>query len=292
MEAEKANHSIRMLCTVMGVAKSSYYAWRNHTPSARDLRDVELTRVITEVHEASYGTYGVPRVHAELRAEHGIRIAHKRVWRLMRAAGLQGVHRRRSGRSEAATSALTARKERVFDDLVQRDFSADAPDRLWLADITQHPTGDGWLFLACVLDVCSKRIVGWSMGERADTNLVVNAVQMAVTARNPSVGLVHHSDQGTQYTSLAFGRELHDLGLVGSMGRTGTAHDNAAMESFFASLQTELLDRHVWPTRDALRSAIFHYIEIFYNRRRRHSSLGQISPNEFEIQYARREVAA
>jgi len=281
-----------MLCTVMGVAKSSYYAWRNHTPCARDLRDVELTHVITSIHEASYGTYGVPRVHAELRAEHGIRIARKRVWRLMRAAGLQGVHRRRSGRLEAATSALTARKERVFDDLVQRDFSADAPDRLWLADITQHPTSEGWLYLACVLDVCSKRIVGWSMGERADTNLVVNAVQMAVTARDPSVGLVPHSDQGAQYTSLAFGRELHDLGLVGSMGRTGTAHDNAAMESFFASLQTELLDRHAWPTRDALRSAIYHYSEIFYNRMRRHSSLGQISPNEFETQYARREVAA
>jgi transposase InsO family protein len=281
-----------MLCAVMGVAKSSYYAWKRHTPSARDLRDIELTRIIIAIHQASYGTYGVPRVHAELRAEHGVRIAPKRVWRLMRAAGLQGVHRRRTGRSQAATKALAARKERVFDDLVERDFSADAPDRVWLADITQHPTGEGWLYLACVLDVCSRRIVGWSMAERADTELVVNAVQMAVTARDPRVGLVHHSDQGAQYTSLAFGRELQDLGLVGSMGRTGTAHDNAAMESFFASLQTELLDRHTWPTRDALRSAVFHFIEIFYNRRRRHSSLGQISPNEFEIMYARQEVAA
>jgi putative transposase len=183
-----------MLCTVMGVATSSYYAWKNHTPSARDLRDVELTRIINGIHHESHGTYGVPRVHAELRAEHAIRIAPKRVWRLMRAAGLQGVHRRRTGRSKAATKALTARKERVFDDLVEREFSAVAPDLVWLADITQHPTGEGWLYLACVLDVCSRRIVGWSMAERADTNLVVNAVQMAVTARDPRVGLVHHSD--------------------------------------------------------------------------------------------------
>lgn len=177
-------------------------------------------------------------------------------------------------------------------DLVERDFAAAAPDRLWLADITQHQTGEGWLFLAAVMDVFSKRVVGWSMGDRATTELVVNAVEMAVTNRQPQPGTVHHSDQGSQYASLAFGRHLEDSGLVGSMGSTGDAYDNAAMESFYATLQTELLDRRQWPDRDALRGAIFHFIEVFYNRRRRHSSLGQLSPTDYETRYARKQAAA
>ena len=195
----------------------------------------------------------------------------------MRRLGLQGVHRRRS-RRPGGPRVLHP----IFDDLVAREFTADAPNQLWVADITQHWTAEGWLYLAVVLDAYSRSVVGWSMGERVTTDLVVSALEMAVHNRRPAAGVIHHSDQGAQYTALSFGKQLDKSGVLGSMGAVGSALDNAMAESFFASLQTELLDRRTWPTRSVLKAAIFDYIEVFYNRYRRHSSLDYLSPLEFE----------
>lgn len=274
---QKANHQITTMCRVLGVSSSGYYAWCKRGLSERAKRDTELTNKIRHIHQASRGTYGAPRIHAELRLEHGIRCARKRVARLMRDAGLTGSSRRRS---RGITRRNPARQS--YDDLVGRNFMPDAPDRLWVADLTQHATGEGWLYLAVVLDAFSRKVVGWSMGERAQAELVINALTMAIRNRRPYDGLIHHSDHGSQYTALAFGNTLQDAGMLGSMGRVGDALDNAVAESFFASLQTELLDRQPWPTRQMLRSAIFEYIERFYNRSRRHSTLGYLSPTEHE----------
>lgn len=287
VQAEKANHSVRTLCRVMGVARAGYYAWRRRRSSLREQEDDELQKRIEAIHRASGETYGAPRIHAELRIEHGIHVSRKRVARLMRRAGLQGEHRRRRGRSKAMRASLEAR---VAPDHVQRGFDVDHLDRVWFADVTQHPTCEGWLYLAAVLDAGSKRIVGWSMSDSPSTDLVVNAVSMAAATRRPDDPVIHHSDRGAAYTSLRFGSTLTRLNLVGSMGGRGSPHDNAVMESFFATLQTELLDRQAWRTRDELRTAIFYWIEVTYNRRRRHSSLGMLTPAEFETQYAHRQV--
>lgn len=269
------------MCHVLGVSKSGYYAWLGREPSPRAKRNAELLELIREIHEKSRGTYGSPRVHAELRLGYGIRCSKKRVARLMRLASLQGVHRRR-------LYGCTKRNEKrqPQPDLVERNFAADAPDRLWVADLTQHMTGEGWLYLATVLDVFSRRIVGWAMDARAQTELVLDALNMAVWNRRPGEGVIHHSDHGSQYTSLAFTNRLKQAGLVGSMGTVGDALDNAPAESFYATLQTELLNRGRWPTRRSLTTAIFSFIEGFYNRNRRHSALGYLSPDEYERKMA------
>lgn len=289
IEAQKASHSINLLVRVLKVSKSAYYAWRTKNPSKREREDQELLVKIRHIHHASHGTYGAPRIHAELREEHNTHVGKKRVARLMRSAGLVGIHRRknRNPNSVKATPAAA----RAFPNLVRRDFTADAPDRVWLADITQHPTKEGWLHLAVVMDVFSRRIIGWSMDERMQAELVVDALQMAILARRPPLGLIHHSDRGGQYLSLAFGRRLEENGMLGSMSRPGLPADNAALESFFASLQTELLDRRKWLSRRQLRSAIFHFVEVFYNRQRRHSALEFMCPLEFERRYDQRVVA-
>lgn len=265
-----------MLCRVLGVSTSGFYAWRKRGPSSRARQDAELTRRIVRIHQASRGTYGAPRVHAELTLGQGIRCSKKRVARLMRQAGLQGVYRRRL---RGCTRRDAARAP--YPDLVQRVFAASAPNQLWVADLTQHRTAEGWLYLAVVIDAFSRKVVGWAMGERPVTELVLAAVDMAVWNRRPHPGVIPHSDHGTQYTSLVFTRRLREAGIVGSMGSVGDALDNAVAESFFAMLQTELLDRGSWATRQRLRSAIFDYIEAFYNRRCRHSALGYLSPVEF-----------
>lgn len=280
IEAEKAHHPVSRLARVLGVARAGYYAFTSRPASPRTLADQALTDQIQEIHARSRGTYGAPRVHAELRLGLDIRVGRKRVARLMRVAGLQGCHRRRgrglTRRDPQATSA---------PDLVERDFTPPAPDRLWVADITQQRTGQGWLYLAVVLDAFSRRIVGWSMAEHLRTELVLDALDMATAQRQPAVGLVHHTDHGCQYTSLAFGRRLQQAGLVASMGTVGDALDNAVAESFFATLECELLDRYDWPTRQALRTAVFDFIEVFYNRQRRHSTLDYHTPADYEQQH-------
>jgi putative transposase len=287
IDAEKAHHPVSQLARVLGVARAGYYAWACRPPSDRDRSDALLGEQIRQIHARSRGTYGAPRIHAELRLGLAIHVSRKRVARLMREYGLQGVHRRRRGgltrRDAAATPA---------PDLVQRRFVPPGPDQLWVADITQQHTDQGWLYLAVILDAFSRRVVGWSMTDHLRTELVLDALEMAISQRQPPPGLICHSDHGCQYTSFAYGRRLHASGLIASMGTVGDALDNAVAESFFATLECELLDRYPWPTRAGLRTAIFDFIEVFYNRQRRHSTLDYASPVSYEQQHAPAAPAA
>ena len=276
---EKASHHLVTLCRVLGVSRTGFLAWAGRATSARAMADARLLGTIGEVHRASRATYGVPRVHAEL-AERGIRVGRKRIARLMRQAGLVGVHRRRRAR-------VVARHEvrHLAPDLVRRNFRAPGPDRLWDADITYLPTRAGFLYLATVLDAWSRRVVGWSMAPHMRTELVLDALDAAVTARRPRPGLIFHSDRGTQYTSVSLGSRLAEAGIAASVGAPGSAYDNALAESFFASLETELIDRTTWLTHDQARVDVFDWLEAFYNPVRRHSSLGNLAPIEFERRY-------
>ena len=276
IDAERASYPVAVLCRMLGVSKSGYYAWRGRPLSERRWQDALLTEKIREIHSRSHETYGYPRVHAELRSL-GIRCGRRRVARLMRAAGLRGCVRgkkRRTTRHDPRAAPAP--------DLLGRDFVAGGPNRIWLADITYIPTREGFLYLAFILDTHSRRIVGWSMAPHMRTELVVDALEMAVWRRRPVTGLVHHSDRGVQYTAISFGKRLKEAGIVPSMGRTGTALDNAMAESFLATLKTELVHRHYFSDREAARSAIFEYLEGFYNRRRLHSALGYKSPVRYE----------
>jgi putative transposase len=257
------------------LSRSGYHAWRDREPSKRSIEDAELLAKLVRLLEASRGTYGRPRLHADLKAE-GVRIGAKRVARLMRKAGLEGVSRRKWVRTTTRDPDA-----RPAPDLVERDFTADAPDRLWVADITYVPTWEGFLYVAVVLDAWSRKIVGWAMDTTLKTTLVLRALEMAVAQRQP-VGVVHHSDQGTQYTSIAFGQRCKNAGVRPSMGSVGDAYDNAMCESFFATLECELLDRTTFKTRDQARREVFSFIEGWYNPRRRHSGSGYKSPQEFE----------
>jgi putative transposase len=242
---------------------------------------------IRQIHTASRGTYGSPRVHAELRQEHGVHCGRKRVARLMRRAGLHGVCRRRT----VPTTQRDARAQ-PSEDRVHRQFTAQEPDRLWVAEITYLPTWEGFLYLAVILDVFSRRVVGWAMADHLRTELVLEALEMALWNRRPGPGLIHHSDHGTQYTSLAFGQRCRQAGIVPSMGAVGDCFDNAMAESFFASLECELIDRSRWRTRLQARMAVFEYLEGFYNPRRRHSALAYLSPAEYERRHQRQTLAA
>jgi putative transposase len=267
-------------CRVLQVSTSGFHEWNTRPPSPRDLEQAYLMNEIYDAHKASHGTYGHRRIHAELVLGRHRVVSPGRVQRLMKCTGLQGIHRRRlhgcTRRDEAAVPS---------DDLVNRQFTATAPDRLYVADITQHRTGQGWFYLAVVLDVFSRRVVGWAMADHLRAELVVDALQMAIWQRRPSAGAIHHSDHGSQYTSWAFGQRLREAGLLGSMGSIGDCFDNGLAESFFATLQTELLDRTAWATREQLANAVFAYIEGFYNPRRRHSALGYLSPADYENTY-------
>jgi transposase InsO family protein len=274
---------------VLRVSKSGYFAWEARKPSNWALRDQHLLKLIQRIHKDSLGTYGAPRVHIALRETYGERVGCKRVARLMRQAGLVGVHRRKTAKNEPRDPG---KRLPVFTDLLQRDFSASRPNEKWVADLTQHRTEEGWLYVAGVLDLFGRRLVGWSMASDMSAELVVRAVEMAVTNRRPQPGLIHHSDRGSQYGSRAFGQRLNASGILGSMGSKGDAADpsgsgdNATMESFWATLQTELLDRKTWATKAQLKTAIFHFIEVFYNRKRRHTSLDGMSPADYETRYA------
>lgn len=265
---------VRVACRVLRVSPSGFYEWRDRPLSLRDRSDLELTLTIRQIHEASRGTYGSPRVHAELRLGLGIRCSRKRVERLMRVGQIAGVHRRKRRRHRPAPA--------VHDDLVQRKFTVAGPDRLWVTDITQHRTSEGWVYLAVVLDAWSRRVVGWAISDRVTTDIVIDALDMARMRRRGARGTVVHSDRGAQYTSWVFGHRLRQAGLLGSMGRIASGLDNAVAESFFGSMQIELLDRKPWTTRQQLASAMFEWIEAFYNPTRRHSALGYLSPHDYE----------
>jgi putative transposase len=272
-------YPITTMCRVLDVSTSGYYAWRKRVPSQRSRDDEALTEHIREIHQWSRGTYGVPRIHVEL-AEKSIHIGRKRVARLMQSAGIQGVSRRKFVRTTQRD-----RSARPAPDLVNRDFTAPGPDRLWVADITYVPTWAGFLFLAVVLDAWSRRIVGWAMAAKARTELVLDALNMALKQRRPS-NVIHHSDQGVQYTSIAFGKRCIEMKVRPSMGSAGDCYDNALCESFFASLECELIDRHSFQSHAHARREIFWFIEGWYNPHRRHKALGQLSPVNYERRYA------
>jgi putative transposase len=275
MKQNQACFPLRAMCRVLGLSPSGYYAWLKRPPSARSIKDDALYHEIERIHDGSRRTYGRPRVHAEL-VEEGHAVSPKRVGRLMRRGGLRGVCRRRKWRT-------TIRDEhaRPAPDLVERDFTATGPDQLWVADITYVPTAVGFLFLAVVLDAWSRRIVGWAMQTHLKTDLVLQALEMALHQRRPT-NVIHHSDQGTQYTSIAFGLRCKAAGVRPSMGSVGDCFDNAMCESFFATLECELLDRERFRTPAEATMKVFDFIEGWYNPRRRHSALGYKSPAQFE----------
>jgi putative transposase len=275
IEAERTSFPVQLMCRMLGVSKSGYYGWRDRPPSKRSRENEALDAKIREIHWRSRETYGSPRVHAELGAL-GARCSRKRVERLMREAGLRGCMRgRRTGTTRQG-------KGTPAEDLLKRDFRATQKDRIWVADITYVATGEGFLYLAFVLDVYSRRIVGWAMESHLRTELVVDALRMALWRRKPAPGLVHHSDRGVQYTALSFSERLREVGIAPSMGRTGTALDNAMAESFVSTLKAELVSTVEFPSRRAAKTAIFEYLEGFYNTRRLHSSLDYRSPADFE----------
>ncbi len=278
MRANQAKFSIAAMARMLGVSPSGYYAWRGREPSARTKSDEALKARIRTIHTRSRGTYGAPRIQAEL-ADEGTSVSHKRVARLMREMGLTGVSRRKGTRTTRRD-----RDARPAPDLVERNFTANAPDQLWVADLTYVPTWAGFLYLAVVIDAFSRRVVGWAMAHHLRTELVLEALNMAIWQRRPT-SVIHHSDQGCQYTSLAFGKRCKQLGVRPSMGSVGDCYDNAMAESFFATLECELIDRTSFQSHAEARLAIFEFIEGWYNPHRRHKGLGQKSPINFERSY-------
>lgn len=278
ISAERAHGAnVSLMCGLLGVSEAGYYAWRTRPPSDRMLSDAWLLSKIKQIHAENRQVYGSPRIHAELRMAHGIRVSRKRVERLMREAGVSGLVNKKRGRTTIKVPGV-----RVADDLVQRQFRPAAANVLWIADVTYMRTWEGWLYLAAVQDAFSRRIVGWQMAEHMRAELVVDALRMAIKRRRPEPGLIHHSDQGAQYVSLAFGQTAREAGIARSMGSKGDCWDNAVAETFFATLKKELVHRGSWPTRQELTSEVFEYIEGFYNLRRRHSTLGMHSPADYE----------
>jgi putative transposase len=285
IQAHRGEPPIRRLCQVLGVSRAGYYAWHRREqqgPGPRAVADGALARTIAQVHRASQARYGSPRIHAELQAT-GMRCSRKRVARLMREQQLAGKRRRRF----RVVTTDTRHAEPVAPNHLARQFRVAAiggPDRVWAADYTFIPTRHGYLYLAVVLDLYSRRVVGWAMRHTQDQGLVLDALTMAVARRQPPPGLLHHSDRGRQYASTGYQRQLIAWGAQASMSRVGDCWDNAVVESFFATLKTELVAGADWRTRDEARAALFEYLEVWYNRRRRHSTLGYRSPAEFEQQ--------
>ena len=279
MKAHRAIWKISTQCRVLGASTSGFYAWCKRVPSQREASDDDLSGIMLGIYAFSRETYGRPRMHAELR-DHGIFVRRERVRRLMHTYGLVGAHRRRF-----ITTTKRDRDARPAADLVERNFTADGPNRLWVADITYIPTWSGFLYLAIVLDAFSRRIVGWSMSNDLKTQVVLDALDMAIHQRRP-IGVIHHSDQGTQYTSIAFGLRCKEAGVRPSMGSVGDCYANAMCESFFATLECELLKKRRFGTHGEARMAVFDFIEAWYNPHRRHSALHYRSPIRFEQDYA------
>jgi len=279
IKAHVGQFRVGLMCRVLGVCRSGYYAWVKRMPSARALREERLRVEVRAIHRQSRGTYGSPRVCAELR-ERGERVGRKRVARLMRTEGIRGKKRKRF-----RSTTDSSHSHRIADNVLQRRFSVHAVegmDRVWVSDITYVPTRQGWLYLAVVLDLASRLVVGWAMGSSLESGLATAALEMALGRRSPGAGLLHHSDRGVQYASWEYQERLAACGAVASMSRKGNCWDNAVAESFFATLEVELIEGADWRTHEEARAAIFEYIEVWYNRQRRHSSLGYVSPAEFE----------
>jgi putative transposase len=277
-----ADLPVATCCRVMKVSISGFYQWRSRPVSDRDWDDAILTNTIVDIHRMSRRSYGSPRVHSELRLGLDTFCSRKRVERLMRQARVAGIYRRRGhGCTKRDPGA------ELNDDLVGRQFDPNGPNRLWVMDVTEHPTDTGKLYCAVVLDAFSRRVVGWSIADHIRSELVVDALQMAIWRRQPTEHTtIAHSDHGSQYTSWAFGRRLRSAGLLGSMGSIGDCFDNSVAESFFGTLQLELLDEQHWHSRDQLANAIFDWIEAWYNPRRRHSYCNMLSPIDYETQTA------
>jgi transposase InsO family protein len=277
--AEKAWAPVAALCKVLDVSRSGFYAWEERGPSTRSVADEKLAVQIAAIHKASGNTYGSPRVHDEL-ADEGVFVSRKRVARLMAELGLESVRKRRFKATTDSNHALP-----VAENVLDRKFEVDAPDVAWVTDITYVWTSEGWLYLAAILDLFSRRVVGFAMSERIDRALVLEALRVAVGRRIPNAGLLHHSDRGSQYASGDYQAALEDLGVVCSMSRKGNCWDNAVAESFFATLKTECVYPRRFATKREAREVIFDFIETFYNPRRRHSTLGYLSPVEFEMKF-------
>lgn len=283
IEQHRGEHALALMCRALGVSRSGYYAWRKREPSRRAREDQRLLIHVRAAHRMSNETYGSPRVHAELAAQ-GIGCGRKRVERLMREGGLVAV---RPKRFRATTDS--DHDFRIAPNLLGRRFSLEeigGPGRVWASDITYVPTREGWLYLAVVLDLGSRRVVGWSMRQTLEAEIATDALQMALAGRNSEPGLIHHSDRGSQYACHAYRELLEEHGIRASMSRKGDCWDNAVAESFFATLEWELIQQRDWHTRAEARRSIFSYIELWYNRRRRHSTLGYLSPAEYEDQLA------
>jgi transposase InsO family protein len=281
IEEHRQEFDITLMCWLLQVSRSGYYAWRKRQPSAREMADAQLLEAIKKIFAASGQTYGSPRIHMELRAE-GIRCSRKRVERLMRENGLKVEQKRKS-------RVVTTDSDHDFPvahNVLDRDFTAENPNEKWVTDISYIHTDTGWLYLAVVMDLFSRAIVGWAMRPDLSRALVLSALRMAIANRQPPAGLLHHSDRGSQYCAHAYRQLQAEHKMVSSMSRKGNCHDNAAMESFFATLKKELVDRRHYRNQAEARSDIFAYIEGFYNRRRRHSTLGYVSPSAFENAYA------
>ena len=278
IDAEKAGFPVSALCRVLGVARSGYYAWQVRPSSARALADAVLGEAIDKVHEASRGTYGSPRVHAEL-AGKGVRVGKKRVARLMRKRGLAARRRRRFHPKTTDSN----HPHPIAKNVLAREFSRPVPNQAWVGDITYVQTAEGWLYLAVLLDLYSRRVVGWAMSDRIDRHLVLGALSMAVINRGvPEGGVLHHTDRGSQYASEDYRKALESYGFAASMSRKGNCWDNAVSESFFATIKTEMIHHQEFASRQEAKTAIFEYIEVFYNRQRRHSTLGYLSPANYE----------
>jgi transposase InsO family protein len=283
---EKASFPVRLLCLTLHVSRAGFYAWRGRAPSPRARADARLGLEITTIHAESRQRYGSPRIHVELQAR-GCRTGRKRVARLMRVGGLAACRRRRFRVTTQSRHPFP-----VAPNLLARQFARAAPDQAWVTDITYIPTGEGWLYLAVILDLCSRFAVGWAMSERITDDLTLGALDMALARRRPRPGLLHHSDRGSQYASGAYQRVLAQHGIVGSMSRRGNCWDNAVAESFFATLKVELVHDAAWTTRAAARGELFEYLEPFYNGWRRHSALGYLSPRAFEQQRQHEAMAS
>lgn len=281
IHAQKASHSVSALCAILGVTRQGYYAYAKRTPSARLARERELREKLLEVHDESRGTYGSPRMRQAL-ARRGLRASKRRVERAMRAMGISVRSRRRF---QVTTRANPEHAK--APNVLERDFTATQPNERWVADISYVWTDEGWCYLAVILDLFSRAVVGWSLDTTMTTELPLRALATAVARRRPEAQLLHHSDRGCQYTSDDYRRELENLGVVVSMSRKGNCWDNAVAESFFATIKTELVHRQTWTGRIELRAAVFDYIEVFYNRQRLHSTLGYRTPEEVETAYAR-----